>query len=106
MSTANRITASFKEAKKRKTGLRCQVGREVVEVGMGSGGHFPREVDLVQRLSGLDMMCWVFRRAAALLVVAMGGRLATAREAKAASRLRLIALRHRFNNALGIAFHP
>src|SRR5450432_2970381 len=54
ISTASRTTASFSEEKKRKTGLRCQLGREVEEVAMGDG-HFPREVRRVQRESSQQL---------------------------------------------------
>src|SRR5436190_14723257 len=54
MSTARRTTASLREAKKRKTGLRCQAGRVVVKVAIVVSGHFPREVRLVQRESSLN----------------------------------------------------
>src|SRR5436190_12574113 len=50
ISTASKTTASFSEEKKRKTGLRCQPGREAEEgAAMMVSGHFPREVRWVQR---------------------------------------------------------
>src|ERR1700730_15605752 len=54
MSTASRTTASLREEKKRKTLLRCQLGREVEEgAAIVVSGHFPREVRHVQRESSL-----------------------------------------------------
>src|SRR5205807_5176665 len=57
MRTASRTTASLSEEKKRKTWLRCQLGREVGEaLAIAMDGHFPREVRDVQResLKGSD----------------------------------------------------
>src|SRR5437763_9886882 len=54
MRTASRTTASLSDEKKRKTRLRCQLGREVGEaLAIAMDGHFPREVRDVQRESSL-----------------------------------------------------
>src|SRR5688572_7762646 len=52
MSTARSTTASLSDAKNRKTGFRCQAGREDgIGVAMTWGGYFPREPRCVQRES-------------------------------------------------------